>query len=77
MEKEHFNKKVIKFVATNRMVKYIQAIELSSFLICGYLVSINLIIAIIFLFIGIYSAMIAGESALLEHDLESGDRNGY
>jgi len=68
--------KIIKFIAKNKFVKYIQFIELSSFMCCGYLLTMNFIFAFIMFSIGIIFAILAGESALLEHDLNKGDKHG-
>jgi len=70
MEQQTLTRKFIKLVAERRMVKYIQFIELTSFMLCGYLVNIDFIVSAIFLILGVFFAVIAGESALLKHDLK-------
>jgi len=74
--KEQPTKQIIKFIAKNRLVKYAQFIELSSFLCCGYLLTMDIISASVMFIIGIFFALLAGESALLEHDLKKGEKNG-
>jgi len=74
--KQQPTKQIIKFIANNRLVKYVQFIELSSFLCSGYLLTMDFIAALVMFFIGIFFALLAGESALLEHDLKKGDKNG-
>ena len=69
-------KQIIKFIAKNRLVKYAQFIELSSFLCSGYLLTMDFVAALVMFFIGIFFALLAGESALLEHDLKKGEKNG-
>ena len=69
-------KQIIKFIAKNRLVKYAQFIELSSFLCCGYLLTMDIISASVMFIIGIFFALLAGESALLEHDLKKGEKHG-
>ncbi len=74
--KQQPTKQIIKFIAKNRLVKYAQFIELSSFLCCGYLLTMDIISASVMFIIGIFFALLAGESALLEHDLKKGEKNG-
>ncbi len=74
--KQQPTKQIIKFIAKNRLVKYAQFIELSSFLCSGYLLTMDFVAALVMFFIGIFFALLAGESALLEHDLKKGDKNG-
>ena len=74
--KQQPTKQIIKFIAKNRLVKYAQFIELSSFLCSGYLLTMDFLAALVMFFIGIFFALLAGESALLEHDLKKGDKNG-
>ena len=74
--KQQPTKQIIKFIADNRLVKYAQFIELSSFLCSGYLLTMDLVASLVMFFIGIVFALLAGESALLEHDLKKGDKNG-
>ena len=74
--KQQPTKQIIKFIANNRLVKYVQFIELSSFLCSGYLLTMDLFSASLMFLIGIVFALLAGESALLEHDLKKGDKNG-
>ena len=69
-------KQIIKFIAKRRLVKYVQFIELSSFMICGYLLTKEIFSASLMLLVGLTFAMLAGEAALLEHDLEKGVKNG-
>ena len=69
-------KQIIKFIAKNSVVKYAQFIELSSFLCSGYLLTMDFVAALVMFFIGIFFALLAGESALLEHDLKKGEKNG-
>jgi len=76
MEEQILTRKAIKFVAEKRMVKYIQFIELTSFMLCGYMVNIDFIVSAIFFILGIFFAVIAGESALLEHDLKKVNKHG-
>jgi len=73
---EQPTKQIIKFIAKNRLVKYAQFIELSSFLCSGYLLTMDFVAALVMFFIGIFFALLAGESALLEHDLKKGEKNG-
>jgi len=70
METKTLTRKFIKLVAERRMVKYIQFIELTMFLLSGYILNIDFIVSAIFFILGIFFALIAGESALLEHDLK-------
>jgi len=70
MDKQQSTKQIIKFIAERRLVKYAQFIELSSFLCSGYLLTMDLVAALVMFFIGIFFALLAGESALLEHDLK-------
>jgi len=74
--KQQPTKQIIKFIAKNRLVKYAQFIELSSFLCSGYLLTMDFVAALVVFFIGIFFALLAGESALLEHDLKKGEKNG-
>jgi len=74
--KQQPTKQIIKFIAKNRLVKYAQFIELSSFLCSGYLLTMDFVAALVMFFIGIFFALLAGESALLEHDLKKGEKNG-
>jgi len=74
--KQQPTKQIIKFIAKNRLVKYAQFIELSSFLCCGYLLTMDIISASVMFIIGIFFALLAGESALLEHDLKKGEKHG-
>ncbi len=76
MQTQTLTKKFINLVAERRMVKYMQFIEITSFLLCGYLVNIEFIVSAIFFILGIFFAMIAGESALLEHDLKKVKKDG-
>jgi len=69
-------KQIIKFIAEKGLVKYTQFIELSSFMICGYLLTTEIFSASIMFLIGLTFALLAGESALLEHDLKKGDKHG-
>jgi len=73
---EQTTKRIIKFIAKNKLVKYTQFIELSSFMCCGYLLTMNVVYASVMFFLGIFFALLAGESALLEHDLKKGDKHG-
>jgi len=76
MEEEQITKRIIKFIANNRLVKYTQFIELSSFLCCGYLLTMDIIYASVMFIVGIFFALLAGESALLEHDFKKGVKHG-
>ncbi len=76
MENQITNK-IIKFVAERGMVKYIQFIEISLFMLCGYTINVNFVTAAMFLSLAIIFAIIAGESALLEHDFKKGGKNGH
>ncbi len=76
MEEQQTTQRIIKFIAENKLVKYIQFIELSSFLCSGYLLQMDFIAAVVMFFIGIVFALLAGESALLEHDLKKGVKHG-
>jgi len=76
MEQQQITKKIIKYVAERRIVKYIQLVELLSFMFCGYTVNINFMLSGIFLILGFFFAIIAGESALLEHDLKKVNKSG-
>ena len=76
MEQQQITKKIIKFVAERRIVKYIQLVELLSFMFCGYTITINFMLSGIFLILGFFFAIIAGESALLEHDLKKVNKSG-
>ncbi len=77
MEEQTLTRKFINFVAERRIVKYIQFIELSLFLLCGYMINIDFMVSAIFFIFGIFFALIAGESALLEHDLKGVSRDGH
>jgi len=70
MEEQQPTPKIISFIAERRLVKYVQFAELSSFMICGYLLTKDLFSASVMFFFGITFAILAGESALLEHDLD-------
>jgi len=76
MKQQTLTRKFIKLVAKKRMVKYIQFLELSMFLLCGFMVWVDYVLSSIFLILGIFFAVIAGESALLEHDLKKVKKNG-
>ena len=76
MEQQQITKKIIKYVAEKRIVKYIQLVELLSFMLCGYIININFMLSGIFLILGFFFAIIAGESALLEHDLKKVKKDG-
>ncbi len=76
MEEQTLTKKAIKFVAERRMVKYIQFLELTMFMLCGFMVLIDSIVSAISFILGVFFAVIAGESALLEHDLKKVDKYG-
>jgi len=76
MEQQQITKKIIKYVAEKRIVKYIQLVELLSFMFCGYTITINFMLSGIFLILGFFFAIIAGESALLEHDLKKVNKSG-
>jgi len=76
MEEQQTTQRIIKFIAENKLVKYIQFIELSSFLCSGYLLTMNFVYASLLFLIGIFFAILAGESALLEHDLKKGVKHG-
>ncbi len=76
MKQQTTSQNIIKFIAKKKMVKYVQFIELSSFLCSGYLLQMDFLAALVMFFIGIFFALLAGESALLEHDLKKGDKNG-
>ena len=76
MKQQTLTRKFINFVAKKRMVKYIQFLELSMFLLCGFMVWVDYVLSAIFLILGIFFAVIAGESALLEHDLKKVKKNG-
>jgi len=76
MKQQTTSQNIIKFIAKKKMVKYVQFIELSSFLCCGYLLTMNFVYASLLFLIGIVFAILAGESALLEHDLKKGVKNG-
>jgi hypothetical protein len=76
MEQQQITKKIIKYVAERRIVKYIQLVELLSFMFCGYTITINFMLSGIFLILGFFFAIIAGESALLEHDLKKVNKSG-
>jgi len=69
-------KQIIKFIAKNRLVKYAQFIELSSFFMFRLFIDNGFCSSLSYVFIGIFFALLAGESALLEHDLKKGDKNG-
>ena len=73
---EQTTKRIIKFIAKNKLVKYTQLIELSSFMVCGYLLTMDVYSVLVMFFIGIFFALLAGESALLEHDLKKGAKHG-
>jgi len=76
MKEQTLIKDIIRYVANHRMVKYIQVVELSSFLVSGFLVSISYGASATMLLAGIFFAMITGEAALLEHELKKGNKNG-
>ncbi len=76
MKQQTTSQNIIKFIAKKKMVKYVQFIELSSFLCSGYLLQMDFMYAGIMFLVGIVFAILAGESALLEHDLKKGVKNG-
>ncbi len=41
---------------------------------CGYLLTMNVVYASVMFFLGYFLSLLAGESALLEHDLKKGDK---
>jgi len=77
MEQQQITKKIIKYVAEKRIVKYIQLVELLSFIVLWiYYLLLIFMLSGIFLILGFFFAIIAGESALLEHDLKKVNKSG-
>jgi len=77
MKQQTLTRKFISIVAERRKVKYIQFIELSCFMLCGFMALIDFIVSAIFFILGIFFAVIAGESALLEYDLKKENKHGH
>ena len=67
-------KKIIQLIAKNKYTKYVQAIEIASFIIGGYLTYTSFFNGFIMLIIGIFAAVIASESAIEEYRLKIGER---
>lgn len=68
--------KIINYIAKNKLVKYVQAIEISCFLVSGFLLNHKLFEAGVIFFIGIVSALFASESAIEEYKLKESVFNG-
>jgi len=70
------SKKIILEIAKKRMTKYVQAIEISAFLVSGYLLHLAFFEAGLMFIIGIMAAVIASESAIKEYELKKGEDDG-
>ena len=75
---EQLSRKIIKEVASRKMTKYVQAVELISFMLVGLFFGLLFGLkdgsflggALIFFFIGITLAIVAGESAIEEYKMD-------
>ena len=67
------SKKIIQIIAKNKFTKYVQAMEIFSFLISGYLLCSDVFYSLIMLMGGLFAAIIAGEAAIEEYKLKLGD----
>lgn len=63
------SKEIINFIAKKRMTRYVQSLEIISFLISGFLLNMDWFSAAIMLLVGIFLALLAGSSAIEEYKL--------
>lgn len=67
---------IINFVAERKLTKFVQALEIGSFLISGFLLNTRngFIEASIMLLVGIFLAIVASTSAIVEYENKIGDK---